>query len=232
MKINDNIFNKLEKVDNNNRLRILNDKYLVKKAEISEYRIKALCKKKLAGEPLPEDYKMINKNSCYYKLKKINGYNLKNIKVNDKAFTELLDNGFNLLKEYHQKKIYLCDIHEGNIMYDGKIHFIDYDSVAVNNIFPKDIYQDLFLVFGRMVDRKNIDDLIFNDKLSLLHVMLRIASNCDPDYLVDHTEYELDMLSDDYKMHLYKYMYGFKRIEKDDYLDKEIKQLKKELRKS
>lgn len=230
MEMNKTIFDGLETVNNHSNLRVYNDELLVKRAEMNHSRIRELCKKRIEGEPLPIDYKMEDNNSCYYIMKRIDGIDYQNVKVNDKAFSALLDNGFKLLKEYHDHKIFLCDIKESNIMFDGKVHFVDFDDVCAGIYYPRFIYQDSFLVFGKHTYKRDRGDLIQNDKLGLLHVMLRIASNAMEDHLMDHDEYDLSMLSPELRDAFNAYIFGKEKIDREDYLDKEVRALKKELR--
>lgn len=229
MKMNNELFSSLKPFNDYFNLRILDDTYLIKKADISKSRIRDLVNKRIDGEVLPDDYTYDN-NTCFYKIKRINGYDLSNIKVNDKAFSCLLDNGFNLLRKYHNNRIYLCDITERNIMYDGNIHFIDYDDISINGNYPRYIYQDSFEYLNKYINKRSSMDLALNDKLSLLHVMLRTISGSYEDYLVDHDEYELDMISKELKEELNDYIFGRREIVRNNYLEEPVKKLKKELR--
>ena len=229
MKMNEELFYKLKPFNNHFNLRELDDKYLVKKADMSKARIRELMKAKIDGEVIPEDYVCID-NECYYQIRKLNGYDFRNVQVNDKAFSSLLDNGFSLLKKYHDNRVYLCDITERNIVYDGNVHFVDYDDICVNGNYPRNIYSDAFPYINRFINRKSSRDLVLNDKLCLLHVMLRIASGSYEDYLMDHKEYELDMVSKELKEELNDYIFGRREIQRENYLEEPIKELKKELR--
>lgn len=231
MEVNSVSFNNLEPIFGHGNIRILNDDYLVKKADINLTRIRSLTRKKIEGEPLPEDFSMIGATTCLYKMKRIKGINYERVRVNDKAFEALLDNGYRLLRRYHDKKIYLCDIHEGNIMYDGDVHFIDFDDVCVNNHYPKYVFQYALTLMGEKIEKKNPNALVLNDKVCLLHTILRLLTSVDQEYLEDHIEYDLRRLSPELSLDLNKLLFGKKEIDGDYYLDEEIKRLKKELRK-